>query len=835
MGLPLKDLVSAQELPWDALAGRTLAVDGYNAVYQFLATLRQRDGQLFSDPEGRVTSHLMGVFYRTTSLLREGVLPVWVFDGKPPERKIGTIRQRIVAKEKAEEQWQEALAAGDLETARRRAAQTSRLTRPMVEELRQLLQALGVPFVQAPGEGEAQAAVMAARGTVWATGSEDYDSLLFGSPRLVRGLAARGRGGATPGAQLIDRSELLSSLGISDEELILLGIVMGTDFNDGVRGYGPKKSLKLVQEHLGFRATVEKVGRPHRGGGGGRDLSPSPLGRRDGSDLRAGGRDGRPDDPHRRTRLLGGAGPGGDRAGAPTSSGQLDAPGGPRPSDAARDLRGFCQSMTLFECVPNFSEGRDAERIERIVAPARDVASVTVLDVERNADHNRCVVSLVGEGDALVEAAFRMIRVAAELIDLNVQRGEHPRMGATDVVPFVPLGASTMPDAVRLAEKLGARVAKELGIPVYLYAAAAKRPERADLAVVREGQFEGLREVIATDPSRAPDFGEPKLHPTAGAIAIGARPVLIAYNAYLTTPDVTVAKRVAKAVRSRDGGLPEVKALGFEIRERNRAQVSMNLTDYRVTPVHRALEAVRREAARFGVAVEESEIVGLVPEDALFDAAEYYLQLHSFDRAAVLERKVRSVESAGPGHESIASFASRLAARTPTPGGGAAAGVVAALASALGEMVLAYSIDPAKPADDLVAVDTALKEGRHRFLELADEDALSYDAVRQSKRARKERPTDPTTQEAYLRAVRGAAEVPLETARRAVELANRLDSVRTRTRAALASDLVTSLALFRAATEGALANVAINLEDLKAAGQSIDALEAEVARLRPAH
>ena len=260
MGLPLKELVSAQELPWDALAGRTLAVDGYNAVYQFLATMRQRDGQLFSDPEGRVTSHLMGVFYRTTSLLREGVLPIWVFDGKPPERKTGTIRQRIAAKERAEEQWQEALAAGDLETARKRAAQTSRLTRPMVEELHRLLGALGVPFVQAPGEGEAQAAVMASKGTVWATASEDYDSLLFGSPRLVRGLAARGRGGTAPGAQFIDRAELLSTLGISDDELILLGIVMGTDFNDGVHGYGPKKSLKLVQEHLGFRATVEKVG-----------------------------------------------------------------------------------------------------------------------------------------------------------------------------------------------------------------------------------------------------------------------------------------------------------------------------------------------------------------------------------------------------------------------------------------------------------------------------------------------------------------------------------------------------------------------------------------------
>jgi flap endonuclease-1 len=260
VGLPLKDLVVAQELPWDALAGRMLAVDGYNAVYQFLATIRQRDGQLFSDAEGRVTSHLMGVFYRTTSLLREGVLPVWVFDGKPPDRKTGTIRQRIEAKEKAEGEWQQALAAGDLETARKKAAQTSRLTRPMVEELKELLHALGVPSIQAPSEGEAQAAVMAHRGTVWATASEDYDSLLFGSPKLVRGLAARGRGGVSPGAQLIDRGEVLAALGISDEELILLGIVIGTDFNEGVRGYGPKKALKLVQEHLGFRATVDKVG-----------------------------------------------------------------------------------------------------------------------------------------------------------------------------------------------------------------------------------------------------------------------------------------------------------------------------------------------------------------------------------------------------------------------------------------------------------------------------------------------------------------------------------------------------------------------------------------------
>ncbi len=260
MGLPLRDIVTAQELPWEALSGRTLAVDGYNAVYQFLATIRQRDGQLFCDPAGHVTSHLMGVFYRTTALLREGVLPVWVFDGKPPERKAGTIRRRIALKERAEAQYQEALAAGDLETARKKAAQTSHLTRPMVDELSELLRALGVPVVLAPSEGEAQAAVMAARSTVWASASEDYDSLLFGAPRLVRGLAARGRTGSGGGAQFIERDALLSQLGIDGDELIALGVIVGTDFNEGATGYGPKKALKIVQQHLGFDETMRRVG-----------------------------------------------------------------------------------------------------------------------------------------------------------------------------------------------------------------------------------------------------------------------------------------------------------------------------------------------------------------------------------------------------------------------------------------------------------------------------------------------------------------------------------------------------------------------------------------------
>lgn len=260
MGLPFRDLVSPQQIDWEALSGRMLAVDAYNAIYQFLATIRQSNGEPFSDPNGAPTSHLMGVLYRTTALLGQGVLPVWVFDGKPPELKAGTLRARFKAKEKAETQWKEALAAGDLETARKKAAGTSRLTRAMADEAQELLRALGVPAVQAPSEGEAQAAFFAGRGQVWAAASEDYDSLLFGAPRLVRGLAARGRKGGAPGAQIIDRNELLATLGVTGEELILIGLIVGTDFNDGAVGYGPKKALKIVQQHLGWDATLQKVG-----------------------------------------------------------------------------------------------------------------------------------------------------------------------------------------------------------------------------------------------------------------------------------------------------------------------------------------------------------------------------------------------------------------------------------------------------------------------------------------------------------------------------------------------------------------------------------------------
>jgi flap endonuclease-1 len=260
VGLPFKDIVHPEEVPWRELSGHTVAVDGYNALYQFLATIRQADGQLFTDRSGQVTSHLMGLTYRTTSLLAEGVRPVWVFDGPPPALKSGTLSGRFRAKEKAEVAWQEALAAGDLATARRKAAATSRLTREMVDEAVRVLDALGVPSVRAPSEGEAQAAAMARRGQVWASASEDYDSLLFGAPRLVRGLAARGHRGQDLAAQIIDRAALLAELGIDEEELILVGVLVGSDYNEGAAGYGPKRALKLAQAHLGWEASLQRAG-----------------------------------------------------------------------------------------------------------------------------------------------------------------------------------------------------------------------------------------------------------------------------------------------------------------------------------------------------------------------------------------------------------------------------------------------------------------------------------------------------------------------------------------------------------------------------------------------
>ena len=291
-------------------------------------------------------------------------------------------------------------------------------------------------------------------------------------------------------------------------------------------------------------------------------------------------------------------------------------------------------------CVPNFSEGRRRDVIEEIAAEVAAVEGVKLLGTDPDVDHNRVVVSFVGPRGPVGEAAFRAVAKAKDLIDLNGHRGEHPRMGATDVLPFVPVQGVNMADCVELAKEVGERIGRELEIPVYLYERAATVPERENLANVRKGQFEGLRELIGKDPDRTPDFGPNVIHPTAGAMAVGARMPLIAYNVNLGTTDVRVAKDIAKTVRHLSGGFRFVKAMGFEIKDKGIVQVSMNLVNFHKSPIHRVQETIRREAARYGVPIVGAEVVGLVPMEALVEAVKWYLQLDDLDDEQILENRI---------------------------------------------------------------------------------------------------------------------------------------------------------------------------------------------------
>ena len=294
----------------------------------------------------------------------------------------------------------------------------------------------------------------------------------------------------------------------------------------------------------------------------------------------------------------------------------------------------------IVECVPNFSEGRRKEVVDAIAKSIASVPGVRLLDTEMDPNHNRCVITFVGDRNAVAEAAFQGAKSAVARIDMNNHRGEHPRVGALDVLPFVPISGVTMDDCVALARSVGKRIADELQVPVYLYEAAATRPDRKALPDVRRGEFEGLRVAIETDPERKPDFGPAKLHPTAGACIVGARPVLIAWNVNLGTKDVTVAKRIAKAIRESDGGLPAVRAKGFELADRGLVQVSMNMTDYRKTSLVQVFDTIRELATKEHVEIVESEIIGLVPLDAVLVGATQYFKLARFHREQVLEARL---------------------------------------------------------------------------------------------------------------------------------------------------------------------------------------------------
>lgn len=294
----------------------------------------------------------------------------------------------------------------------------------------------------------------------------------------------------------------------------------------------------------------------------------------------------------------------------------------------------------ILECVPNFSEGRDASKLDRIVAAMASVSGVAILDRTMDRDHNRSVVTFAGPPQAVAEGAFRAVEAALHVIDLNRHAGVHPRIGATDVVPFVPVAGVSLQDAVGIAERLGGQIWERLHIPVYLYEAAARRPERVQLENIRRGQFETLRKQALSELERRPDIGGPEWHPTAGATVVGARRFLIAYNINLATPEVEIARRIAKAIRSSSGGLPYVKALGLPLASRNLTQVSMNLTDFERTPLHVVFEAVREEARRQGIQIVGSELVGLIPRKALELSAGYDLQWEHFRSDMILEERL---------------------------------------------------------------------------------------------------------------------------------------------------------------------------------------------------
>ena len=471
---------------------------------------------------------------------------------------------------------------------------------------------------------------------------------------------------------------------------------------------------------------------------------------------------------------------------------------------------------TLVECVPNFSEGRDKAQVDAIV-DAMKMDGVYLLDREMDADHNRCVITLVGEREAIQEAAIRGVGKAAELIDLNQHQGAHPRMGAADVVPFIPIEGLTLEDCVTMARHVGAEIWKRYQIPVYLYEAAATAPERQNLENVRRGQFEGIREDIATNPSRKPDFGDPRVHPTAGATVVGARKFLIAYNIFLSTPEVDIAKKVAKAVRFSSGGLRYVKGAGFLVR--GLAQVSMNLTDFEQTPIHRVFEFVKREAARYGVAPVSSEIVGLIPKKALESAAEWFLQVENFDSSLILENRLTAVVggkmAVGGLRSGIEPFVEQLAAPIATPGGGSAAAASGAMAAGLATMVASMS----RGKKAYLQHEPQLSEAIARLSQLGEDlkaaidgDAASYNAVMKAYKAAKDFAGADGIIEAALKQ---ATSVPLGVAERAREVAVIAEQLKPITNPNMKSDLTTARALARAAMEGALANVEINLESLQ--------------------
>ncbi len=470
----------------------------------------------------------------------------------------------------------------------------------------------------------------------------------------------------------------------------------------------------------------------------------------------------------------------------------------------------------IVECVPNFSEGRDRALVEALVSEAASVPGVVVLDSEMDADHHRSVLTFAGEPEPVAEAAFRVIRLATARIDLTRHQGQHPRMGATDVVPFVPVDGVTLEECVTLARTLGERVGRELGVPVFLYEAAAMRPDRENLADVRRGEFEGLRERIGKDPDRTPDFGPASIHATAGAVAIGARRPLVAFNANLATADVTIARKIAKAIRFGDGGLRYVKALGFQVQGGRRAQVSMNLVNTDGTPIHRVLALIDEEARRWGTWVTGCEVVGLVPMSALLDSAEHHLKLENFRRDQVLE--IRMAHPPVSEGVTLGGLLEEVESGNPTPGGGTVAALAGALAAALVGMVANLTLGKKKYVPvQATMMEAQAEAGRLRsaLTSLMRRDSQAFERVLVAIRMPQGTPAEAEERSrALVEATWEATRVPLETAEISTEVARWAARMVAQGNTNAASDGATACALARAAVESALWNVQINLQNL---------------------
>ena len=498
----------------------------------------------------------------------------------------------------------------------------------------------------------------------------------------------------------------------------------------------------------------------------------------------------------------------------------------------------------LIECVPNFSEGRDAAKVDAIVAAMSGVAGVHVLDYKLDADHNRSVVTLAGDPDAVAEGVLRGVGKAMELIDLTKHTGAHPRVGATDVVPFIPIHGVTIEDCATLARRVGKEIWTRYRIPVFFYEAAATRADRVNLENVRRGQFEGLRDELKRNHERQPDVGEPKLHPTAGVTVVGARKFLIAYNVNLNTSDVGIANKIAKAIRFSSGGLRHVKAMGVELKARNLAQVSINLTDFEQTPMHRVYEMVKREAARYGALPVGSEIVGLIPKKAIEMAADYFLQVENFSPEQVFENRLEAALGGAPLEATakegkLASlarpFLEAVAAPTATPGGGSVSAFAGALAASLGQMVAGLSRKKKSQATVVDRLSEALEEMRRtadKLAEAIDRDAASYDAVMAAFKLPQNNSEETKSREQAIQtATRGAAEVPLEVADCTVALFERLGQLASIAAASMKSDLEVARLMAAAGAKGALANVEINLDGISDAGY-VTSMRERVSALR---